>query len=116
MAYLHTAGQTTIFNSSSTGPGAWVQVHPKMKTLTFQVNALGTSVGATINSTVWIEASNDGVNPLITKLGTVVFTTIRAPAVDGFTINAAWNFIRGNIQSMGAEVASVNIVANGARD
>lgn len=100
-------GPNLILTSSSSGAGNWHRVHPKLGKLTFQVVHTGTSVGATgttVGSTTVIEASNDGVNPLATVLGTVAFSG-DSPQSDGFTIDANWSYIRAKINSVAAASA-----------
>lgn len=113
---INSPGPTTILNSSSTGAGNWYRVHPKIGTLTVQVLHSGTSVGATCQSTVYIQASNDGTNPLLTTAGTSVdalatfVTNGGSPQVQGIATNAAWGWIRAftNSISTGTLVVSVN--------
>ena len=102
---LHSPGGQTILNSSSTGPGDWYRIHPKLGKLFVSVTHQATSVGASLSSTVNIEASNDGVNALATKLGTIVFAgdTIQT---DGFAIDSHPEYIRANYNSIGAATAA----------
>lgn len=102
---INSPGPTTILSSTASGAGQWHRVHPKMRTLTFQVTHTGSSLGATVQSTCIIQASNDGVNPLQTTggstvdaLGTVVLNG-GSPQAAGFTINAGWPYVRANLLS-----------------
>lgn len=98
---IQSPGVQSILQSSSTGPGAWYRVHSKLSNLTFQVVHTGTSVGTTVGSTTIIQASNDGVNPLATVLGTIGVAGSDV-ASDGFTINAGWQYVRAQINSVQA--------------
>lgn len=105
MAYnIQDAGVTTILDTSSTGAGSWYRVHPKMENLTIHVVQNGTSAGATASSTTVIEASNDGVNPLGTVLGTVALSS-NSGTGDGFAVSAHWQYIRAKLNSIGAASA-----------
>lgn len=94
--YINTGGGHLIFSSTVVGAGNWVPVHPKVRGITFQATLTGSSVGAPVQGTVSIQASNDGVNPIASTLGLITFssTGIASPAVDGFAIDAHYNFIR----------------------
>ena len=112
MAELHGAG--TIFNSSSTGASTgWTQLNPKAGTVTFQARTTGSSVGALVSSVVQIQASNDGVTPLATVLGTITLSSAASPASDGFTTDAAWKFVRANQTSISTSTGSkTSVIAN----
>src|SRR3954466_12797361 len=92
--------------SSSTGPGQWYRVHPDRRNLTFQIIHTGTSVGATVQSTTFIQVSNDGVTPLETTGGSsvdalgVVALNGGSPQSAGFGIAANWEYIRANINAL----------------
>lgn len=104
MPYLQSPGVQTILASSSTGPGAWYRVHHKLGNLTFQAVHTGSSVGTTVGSTTVIEASNDGINPLATVLGTIGLAGSDV-ASDGFTVNTNWQYVRAKINSVQAATA-----------
>lgn len=113
MAYLQAAGPNTILSSSSTGPGPWVRVHPSVRNVTFQATHTGSSVGTSVASTSFVEVSNDGVNPLNTKAATIVMGTAPldvSPAVDGFSIDAHYEWVRGNINSI--STGTIAIIAS----
>lgn len=118
MGYVLHAGPTTILNSSSSGYGEWHRVHPKLGNLTFQaVHTASGAAGTTVQSTIYIQASNDGVNPLETTagstvgaLGTIVLNG-GSPQSDGFAIDANWGWVRAGMPSApstGAVVVKVN--------
>lgn len=108
--YIQSGGQTSIYSSSGTGAGTWIPVHPRIRNITLQATQLGSSVGSTVSSVINIEASNDGVNALQTKLGTITMSSLGSPAVDGFAIDAHWNFIRVNVSSI--STGSIAVVAS----
>lgn len=112
MAYIQCAGQNTVLASSSTGPGSWIPIHPNIRNMTFQVTHTGSSVGTSVASTSFVEFSNDGVNALATKAATIVMGASPldvSPASDGFAVDAHYNFVRGNINSI--STGSISIIA-----
>lgn len=118
---LNSAGPTTILNSSSSGYGNWFRVHPKLRELTFQAVHTGSSVGATVASTIIVQASNDGVNPLQTTagstvdaLGTIVLNG-GSPQSAGFAINAGWQFVRAGMLSAPSSGSVTVTVGGGLR-
>ena len=102
--HLQSPGGQVILTSSSTGPGDWYRVHPKLGLLTFQVTHTATSVGASLSSTVVIEGSNDGVNAMATVLGTIVFAGASVQS-DGFATNNHPEYIRAKYNGIGAATA-----------
>lgn len=110
--YIQSGGAQTILNSSSSGPGAWFRVHPKIRNITVQ--AIGIAAGASIGSTVEIHASNDGVNQVATILGNITLNSSSTSASDGFTIDAHWDYIRAQVNSLTTGsmqvIASANII------
>lgn len=104
---LQNAGPVTILNSSSSGYGEWYRVHPKMRKLTFQAlhESIGAGAGTTVQSTIYIQGSNDGTNALgttagttLSNLGTIVLNG-GSPQSDGFAIDASWAYIRAGLNS-----------------
>lgn len=114
---LNSPGPTTILNTTSTGPGNWYRVLPRYGKLTIQVIHTGTSLGTTVQSTTYIQASNDGVNPLQTTAGTSVdalATLVNnggSPQSNGFTLDAAWSYIRANLNSISTGTVQVLVSA-----
>lgn len=112
-------GPTTILNSTAVGPGSWFRVHPKARKITIQFIHTGTTVGVAVASTSFIQASNDGVNPLLTTAGSSVdalgvsVLSGGSPQSNGFTFDAAWGWIRGNIGSL--STGNIQIIANAAQ-
>jgi len=112
MAEIH--GSQQIFSSSSTGAGDWYQLNPKLGNTTFQVLTTGSSAGALVSSVCAFQASNDGVNPLATVLGTVTLSSAASPASDGLAINANWKYVRVNMTSISTSTgAKTTVLANG---
>jgi hypothetical protein len=107
--HIHTPGPTVILASSSTGPGSWFRVHPKISNLSFQATLTGSSVGVAITGSVKIEASADGTNALDTSVGTITPSVGTSPDADGFTTDAGWGWYRANLQSI--STGSVSVVA-----
>ena len=111
-AYIQGAGQISILQTTSTGYGDWFQVHPNIRNVTVQASVSGSSVGAPVTGTIAVQASNDGLNPLISTLGLITFSSVGSPGVDGFSIDARWNFIRaglttGTTQSSGSSFSVI---------
>lgn len=112
-------GPTTLLASSSTGPGPWFRIHPRARKITVSIMHTGTSVGTTVQSTSYVQVSNDGVNPLLTTGGTTVdaLATIihngGSPQVSGFSFDAAWGWIRGNINAL--STGTITMIANAAQ-
>lgn len=102
---IQAGGNQVILNSSSTGPGNWYRVHPQVRNITFQANAIG--VGATIGSTVIIQGSNDGVNPIATTLATIPLNAASTVAADGFTLDAHWEYVRAQVNSLTTGIVTV---------
>lgn len=112
---INTPGPTSILNSSSTGPGNWYRIHGKMGKMTFQVLHTGSSVGATVQSTIYVQASNDGVNPLQTTAGTTVdaLATVvlngGSPQSAGFALDANWGWVRAFTNALSTGSIQVNV-------
>lgn len=106
---IYSPGPQTIFSSSSTGAGSWYRLHPQVRNVTFQCLQAGSSVGVTVQSTTYIEVSNDGVNALATKAGTVVFNGT-SPQSDGFTLDAHYEYVRANLN--GSSTGTVSVIAS----
>ncbi|MHB0965512.1 MAG: hypothetical protein ACYC36_03570 [Bellilinea sp.] len=105
MPLIQSPGPTAILNitSTTTGPGSWYRVdNKKLSDLTFQGLHVGTSDGVTVQSTIYIEGSNDGVNAIATKLATFAFNGT-TPQSEGATMlstmKGAWEYIRANVNS-----------------
>ena len=103
---IYSPGPQTIFNSSSTGAGAWYHVHPTVRNITFQALQIGSSVGVVVGSTTWIEVSNDGINPIATKMSTFAFNAA-SPQSDGVSLDAHYEYVRANLNSLTTGVVSV---------
>ena len=110
---IQSAGPNSILSSSSTGAGSWFRVHPDIRNITFQVSHTGSSVGTSVASTVYIQVSNDGVNPLNTKAATVVMGGAgldTSPAVDGFSLDAHYEYVRAYTNSL--STGSISVIAS----
>lgn len=108
---IYSPGPQTILNSSSTGSGSWYRLHPNVRNVTFQALLPGSSVGVTVGSTIFIEGSNDGVNAIASKLGTIAFNG-GSPQSDGFTIDAHWEYVRATINSITTASSAASIIAS----
>lgn len=95
---IQAGGHQTILASSSTGPGEWYRLHPQIRNVTFQ--AIATGASATIGSTVEIHVSNDGINKVATLLGTISLNSTSTSASDGFTMDAHWEYVRAQVNSL----------------
>lgn len=106
---IYSPGPQTIFNSSALGGGSWYRLHPQVRNVTFQALQVGSSVGVVVGSTIYIEVSNDGINALATKAGTIAFNGA-SPQSDGFTLDAHYEYVRANLNS--ATTGLVSIIAS----
>ena len=102
---IQAGGPQTILNSSSTGAGNWYRLHPQVRNVTFQ--AVATAAGATIGSTILIQGSNDGVNPIASVLATIALNSSSTVASDGFTLDAHWEYVRAQVNSLTSGSVSV---------
>lgn len=103
---IYSPGPQTILTSSSTGSGSWYRLHPQVRNVTFQCLQAGSSVGVTVGSTTFIEVSNDGINALVTKPGTIAFNGA-SPQSDGFTLDAHYEYVRATLNSLTTGTVSV---------
>lgn len=100
--YINTGGGHLILastvatssNGSTNALGNWVPVHPHIRGMTVQAVLQGSSVGAAVYGSVSVQGSNDGVNPIGSTLGAIMFQGGASPQSDGFAIDAHYNFIR----------------------
>lgn len=92
--YIQNGGQHYILQSSSTGSGNWVPIHPNIRQMSITASMRGSSVGAPVFGLANIQFSADGVNPLITTSANINFSTVASPAIDGYAVDAHWNFVR----------------------
>lgn len=103
--------------TTSTGAGNWFRVHPDRRNLTFQLVGSAAAAGTTINSTVYIQGSNDGVNPLQTTAGTSVdalATMVIAggsPQSNGFAMVSGWEWVRAFVNSISTGSVQVNVAS-----
>ena len=108
---IQAGGPQTILNSSSTGPGNWYRVHPQIRNITFQATINGSSLAATGSSSAYIQVSNDGVNPLA-SIPIIIGITGAAPLADGATMDAHYEYVRAQINSITSGAASLTVVAS----
>ncbi len=108
---IYSPGPQTILNSSSTGSGSWYRLHPSVRNVTFQALQPGSSVGVTVGSTIYVEVSNDGVNALATKAGTIAFNGA-SPQSDGFTMDAHFEYVRATINSVTTTSSAISVIAS----
>jgi hypothetical protein len=104
---IQAGGPQTILNSSSTGAGNWYRVHPQIRNITFQAVATGAS--ATIGSTVLVQGSNDGINAVASTLATIALNSTSTVASDGFVLDAHWEYVRAQINSL--TTGSLQVIA-----
>lgn len=116
MAFLiNSPGPTTILSSTAAAAGEWYRIHPKMGNLGITIEHTGSSVGATVQSTVYIQGSNDGVNPMLTTAGstvdalaTIVFNG-GSPQKSGFSLNTNWGWIRAFTNALSTGTVRVRV-------
>lgn len=86
--------------TSSTDPSLWHRVHPGVRNIGFQLKLSSTaSAEELMTGAVEIQASNDGVTPLATLLGTISLSSAVQPASDGLAIDTHWGYVRSVISS-----------------
>jgi len=95
----------TIFTSTS-APTTSNWTFKQSPLSSFQATVVGTGA---VTATVTIEASNDGLYPLSTLLGTITLSGTTFSS-DGFTTNAPWKFIRANVTSISGTNATVSVI------
>lgn len=96
---IYSPGPQAILSSSAAAAGNWYRLHPAVRNVTFMATQTGSSVGVAVGATVYVEASNDGINPIATTLGTITLSGA-SPQVDGFTSDAHWEYVRFNTSSL----------------
>lgn len=96
---------TTLLSAvTSSGPGASVAGTGKR---TFQA-VLDANTGASMSATVDIEVSNDGTNFI--TLGKITLSgTGGTTETDGFTSDAPWAYVRGNVTAISGTGANVSL-------
>lgn len=72
---------------------------------TFQ--AAGTTTSGTGSATVKAQASNNDTDWL--DLGTITLTLSTTSTSDGFTVEAPWRYVRGNVTAISGTGASVDL-------
>jgi hypothetical protein len=108
---VFTGGRVNLLTSTSTGIGAWQRIDRTLRNMEFQATMQGSSIGALVSGTVSIEVSEDGVNPIATKAGTIAFSSVATPAVDGFVIDTHHEYVRANLSSYSTANSSVGVIA-----
>ena len=90
---IATGAGTNVFNMSTGG------------SRTFQAD--GTTSSGSGSATIKVQVSNDNSNWI--DLGTVTLSLSTTSATDGFTSDAPWAFVRGNVTAISGTGASVNL-------
>lgn len=89
-----------------TTTGVGTSIYKDSPYSTFQGIVTGTgAVTATIN----IEVSNDGVNWVVTPMGTIVLSGTTSVS-DGFTSAAPWKYIRANVTAISGTGAIAQVL------
>lgn len=83
---------TLTKDQAATGPGAWTKVRQTRDKRTFQITITGAAV-------VSIEASNDGINPIVLQSGIA--------ASVGYEDSAPWSYVRSNVTGYTSGVVTV---------
>lgn len=113
MAAIIGPGATTIFSNTiatTSLAGSWYQINSNLARFAWQATLTASSAGATCGSTVVIEVSNDGVNPLATKAQTLALTNDTTDfksdgAVLSSSMQGAWLYVRANVTSLTTSTA-----------
>lgn len=96
--------ETLLDAVTSTGAGGAKNLNGLYST--FQA-ILSNTVGP--SATVDVEVSNDGINWIV--MGTIILSI--AGETDGFSSNAGWNYVRGNVTAIGGASTSVTLIMGG---
>lgn len=78
--------------------GAGTAQQPHSKSLSFHATGF-TTVGAG-TAVIDVEVSNDGINWIVAATISLVLAATPVIASDGFAIDAAWGFVRGNVTTI----------------
>lgn len=92
--------------TDAVAPGAGEAHEPWGEKRTFQAKG-STSAGAGA-AAVEVQASNDKVNWIV--LGTISLTLGTTETSDGFTTDAPWRYIRGNVASISGTNAKATLI------
>lgn len=106
LSLLAASSNTTAGTTSSAG--SWYEISPRLDRLAFHLVQTPSSAGGTLNSTVYIEVSNDGVYPVATKAGTYALAGSTWQSDGGTLLSSmlgAWRFIRANANSISTSTA-----------
>jgi len=98
---VHT--ETLLSDKTATGAGDAYSV-PNSKR-TFQAD--GTTSSGAGSATVKVQVSNDNSNWI--DLGTITLTLATTSSSDGFSSDAPWRYVRGNVTAISGTGASVNL-------
>lgn len=105
-------GSVYILNGA-TVTGGGTKHPPRGIKRSFQ--ALGTTSSGAGSATIRVEASNlssPTENDWI-ELGTILLTLATTSSTDGFTTDAPWLFVRGNVTAISGTGATVSLIMGG---
>jgi len=93
-----------LVDASTTTTGNWIyKAAPKAA---IQATVAGTGA---VTATVQIEASNDGINPLTTLVGSITLSGTTSTS-DGFTTDSPWKYIRAKVTAISGTSALVDVI------
>lgn len=102
---IHT--RSLLSSVSATGPGNSVEPDAYTTKRTFQISASNPS-GVCTSFTAAVEVSNDN-NNWITSITTTVATTTATTVTTGFSVDAPWRYVRGDLVTATTATVVVNI-------
>lgn len=102
---------TLLASATTTGAGEEFQpdlnvYHRPGAKRTFQ--ATGSVASSTGSASVAVQVSNDGTNWL--TLGTITLSLTTSQSSDGFSSDAPWEYVRGNVTSISGTGAAVSLL------
>ncbi len=95
----------SILLNAATATGAGSSIGARAAKMSFQ--AVGTTSAGAGAAVIDIEGSLDGSNWVV--IGTISLTLSTTAANDGFTSDAPWTHIRGNVKSISGTGAAVTL-------
>lgn len=95
----------TTLLSAVTSTGAGTASSPDSHSRTFQ--ATGTTSAGSGAATVKVQVSNDNSNWI--DLGTITLVLGTSATSDGFSSDAAWKYVRGNVTAISGTNATVSL-------
>lgn len=97
---------TVALLTDATATGAGTSHEPWNEKRTFQ--GVGSTTSGSGAATIKVQASNDNANWI--DLGTITLTLGVTATTDGFTSDAPWRYIRGNVTAISGTGAKASLL------